>query len=202
TILAMAVVGIGYTVLGGITAVVWTDAVQMFTLWLGAILSVIILITSIDGGLSEILSVASEANYLDAINTSFSPNVEYSIWAGVFGGVFLHAAYFGADQSQIQRVLTSKSIKRSQMSLILGGFVMFPQMLLFMFIGILLYVFYRQQGGAPTDNLNELFPTFVVQNLPAGVSGLIIAGVFAAAMSSLDSGLNSLAAATVRDIYS
>ncbi|MCA0991578.1 sodium:solute symporter [Pseudalkalibacillus hwajinpoensis] len=201
TIILMAVIAVSYTVLGGISAVIWTDVIQMFVLWLGAAISIVVILVKVPGGMSSILGSASDAGMLESLNFSFDLSVEYSVWAGVIGGFFLHAAYFGTDQSQIQRVLTSKSIRESKLSLVLSGVLLIPQMLLFLFIGILLFAFYQTFGDPNIDNLNELFPLFVVNQLPAGISGLIIAGVFAAAMSSLDSALNSLSAVSIRDFY-
>ncbi|MDQ0482658.1 sodium:solute symporter [Guptibacillus hwajinpoensis] len=201
TIILMAVIAVSYTVLGGISAVIWTDVIQMFVLWLGAAISIVVILVKVPGGMSSILTSASDAGMLQSLNFSFDLSVEYSVWAGVIGGFFLHAAYFGTDQSQIQRVLTSKSIRESKLSLVLSGVLLIPQMLLFLFIGILLFAFYQTFGDPNIDNLNELFPLFVVNQLPAGISGLIIAGVFAAAMSSLDSALNSLSAVSIRDFY-
>lgn len=201
TIALMAVIAIAYTVLGGISAVIWTDVIQMFVLWLGAILAIFTIIGTLPDGFSGAVSLGAQEGMLESLDFQFDLSAEYSIWAGVIGGFFLHAAYFGADQSQIQRVLTSKSIKESKMSLLISGLFIFPQMLLFLFIGILLYAYYQYVGQPDIENLNELFPLFVVNNLPVGITGLIIAGVFAAAMSSLDSALNSLSAVTVRDFY-
>jgi len=201
TIVLMAVIAVAYTVLGGISAVIWTDVIQMFVLWFGAGLSIFIIVGALPAEGQGVIAVASQAGLLDSLNFNLDPTITYGIWAGVLGGFFLHAAYFGCDQSQIQRVLTSASIKQSKMSLMVGGFLLFPQMLLFLFIGIMLFAFYQHVGPPQLDNINELFPRFVVEYLPVGISGLVIAGVFAAAMSSLDSALNSLAAVTVRDFY-
>lgn len=201
TIILMAVLAVAYTVSGGISAVIWTDVIQMFVLWLGAIISMVVIFTKVPGGWDQIVTTASGAGLLEPLNFSMDLSVEYSVWAGIIGGFFLHVAYFGTDQSQIQRVLTSKSIKESKLSLLLTGVLIVPQMLMFLFIGIMLYVFYQFNGNPNVSDLNELFPKFVVNELPAGISGLIIAGVFAAAMSSLDSGLNSLSAVTIRDFY-
>ncbi|MCM5704620.1 sodium:solute symporter [Larsenimonas salina] len=201
TILLMAVIAVSYTVLGGISAVIWTDVMQMLVLWLGAGLSMVVMLDALPGGWSEVISVARDNDMLHPINLDTAPSATYSLWAGVVGGFFLHVAYFGADQSQIQRVLTSRSEHESKRSLILGGFLLVPQMMLFLFIGIMLYAFYAHTGAPNVDNPNELFPRFVVTELPPGISGLVVAGVFAAAMSSLDSALNSLSAVSVRDIY-
>ena len=201
TILLMAVIAVSYTVLGGISAVIWTDVMQMLVLWLGAGLSIFVIVNGLPGGWGEVFSHARDSGLLHPINLDPAPSVTYSLWAGVLGGFFLHVAYFGADQSQIQRVLTSKSEHESKRSLMLGGFLLVPQMMLFLFIGIMLHAFYSHVGVPNVDNPNELFPRFVVTELPPGVSGLVVAGVFAAAMSSLDSALNSLSAVSVRDVY-
>lgn len=202
TIIIMAVLAISYTVMGGISAVIWTDVIQMFVLWLGALLSIFLLVTSLPGGWGDVMAFGAASGMFNAIDLSFDPSVTYSLWAGVLGGFFLHVAYFGTDQSQIQRVLSSPSVVDAQRSLLIGGYLLIPQMLLFLFIGIILATYYQQHGLTPPDDLNELLPRYVVSAFPMGMAGLVIAGVFAAAMSSLDSALNSLSAVTVRDFYS
>ncbi|GHB32110.1 sodium:solute symporter [Salinicola rhizosphaerae] len=201
TIVLMAVIAVGYTVLGGISAVIWTDVIQMFVLWLGAILSMVLMVGSLPGGWSDVFAFGAANHMFNTIDLSLDPTVTYSLWAGLIGGIVLHIAYFGTDQSQIQRVLTSPSIAEGQRSLLIGGYLLVPQMLLFLFIGVMLAAYYQQHGMTAPDNLNELFPRYVVNAFPIGVTGLVIAGVFAAAMSSLDSALNSLSAVTVRDFY-
>jgi len=202
TIIIMAVLAISYTVMGGISAVIWTDVLQMFVLWFGALLSIFFLVTSLPGGWGDVFSFGAASGMFNAIDLSFDPSVTYSLWAGLFGGFFLHVAYFGTDQSQIQRVLSSPSVLDAQRSLLIGGYLLIPQMLLFLFIGVILATYYQQHGLTPPDDLNELLPRYVVNAFPSGMAGLVIAGVFAAAMSSLDSALNSLSAVTVRDFYS
>ncbi|WP_110684847.1 sodium:solute symporter [Salinicola aestuarinus] len=201
TIVLMAVIAVSYTVLGGISAVIWTDVVQMFVLWLGAILSMVLMVTSLPGGWSDVFAYGAANGLFDTLDFSLDPTVTYSIWAGLIGGVVMHVAYFGTDQSQIQRVLTSPSIAEGQRSLLIGGYLLVPQMLLFLFIGVMLATYYQQHGLIAPENLNELFPRYVVEAFPVGITGLVIAGVFAAAMSSLDSALNSLSAVTIRDFY-
>jgi SSS family solute:Na+ symporter len=97
------VLAISYTVMGGISAVIWTDVVQMFVLWLGALLSILFLVTSLPGGWSDVFSFGAASGMFNAIDLSLDPSVTYSLWAGLLGGFFLHVAYFGTDQSQIQR---------------------------------------------------------------------------------------------------
>ena len=202
TIIIMAVLAISYTVMGGISAVIWTDVIQMFVLWLGALLSILFLVTSLPGGWSDVFAFGAQSGMFNAIDLSLDPSVTYSLWAGLLGGFFLHVAYFGTDQSQIQRMLSSPSVLDAQRSLLIGGYLLIPQMLLFLFIGVILATYYQQHGLTPPDDLNELLPRYVVNAFPSGMAGLVIAGVFAAAMSSLDSALNSLSAVTVRDFYS
>ncbi|MGM8851851.1 sodium:solute symporter [Salinicola halophyticus] len=201
TIVLMAVIAVSYTVLGGISAVIWTDVIQMFVLWLGAILSMVLMVSSLPGGWGDVFANGAANGMFDTIDLSLDPTVTYSLWAGLIGGMVMHVAYFGTDQSQIQRVLTSPSIAEGQRSLLIGGYLLVPQMLLFLFIGVMLAAYYQQHGLTAPENLNELFPRYVVNAFPVGVTGLVIAGVFAAAMSSLDSALNSLSAVTVRDFY-
>ncbi|TVP50171.1 MAG: sodium:solute symporter [Halomonas sp.] len=202
TIIIMATLAISYTVMGGISAVIWTDVVQMFVLWFGALLSIFFLVTSLPGGWSDVFNFGATTGMFNAIDLTLDPSVTYSLWAGLFGGFFLHVAYFGTDQSQIQRVLSSPSVLDAQRSLLIGGYLLIPQMLLFLFIGVILATYYQQHGLTPPEDLNELLPRYVVSAFPSGMAGLVIAGVFAAAMSSLDSALNSLSAVTVRDFYS
>jgi len=201
TIVLMAVIAVSYTVLGGISAVIWTDVIQMFVLWLGAILSMVLMVSSLPGGWGDVFEFGAANGMFNTIDFSLDPTVTYSIWAGLIGGVVMHIAYFGTDQSQIQRVLTSPTIAEGQRSLLIGGYLLVPQMLLFLFIGVMLAAYYQQHGLTAPENLNELFPRYVVEAFPVGITGLVIAGVFAAAMSSLDSALNSLSAVTVRDFY-
>ncbi|WP_419307496.1 sodium:solute symporter [Chromohalobacter israelensis] len=201
TIVVMAVLAVSYTVLGGISAVIWTDVIQMFVLWLGALVSMGLMVASLPGGWSDVFAFGAAQGMFDTLDLSLDPGVTYSLWAGLFGGIFLHIAYFGTDQSQIQRVLTSPDVQQGQRSLLIGGYLLVPQMLLFLFIGVMLATYYDQHGLAAPDNLNELFPRYVVSAFPPGLAGLVIAGVFAAAMSSLDSALNSLSAVSVRDFY-
>ena len=197
-IAVMAVIAVLYTIAGGISAVIWTDVLQMFILWLGLIIAFITIVVDIPGGFGHIIQVASEAGKLQSFNWSFDLTEPYTIWGGLIGGGFLFAAYFGTDQSQVQRVLTSKSIKEAKMALVLGGFLGVIQMFIFLMIGVFLFVYYN---GMHFDNPNDIFLTFVINKMPVGIAGLVIAAVFAAAMSSIDSALNSLATVTTKDIY-
>lgn len=194
----MGVFSIVYTIFGGIAAVIWTDVIQMFVIWLGVILAIAIPVFSVDGGLGSIMANAVSNNMIRGLDFSFNLNNSYSFWGGLLGSGFLYLTYLGTDQSQVQRVLTAKSVRETKLSLSLAGFVVPIQTLLFLFAGICLFTAF---GGQAFDNSDYVMLTFITKYLPAGLAGLVTAGVFAAGMSSVDSALNSLATVTVNDFY-
>ena len=197
-ILIMGIVAIAYTVFGGIAAVIWTDVVQMFVIWLGVILAIVIPIVTTKGGLGTIISNAAANHLFQGLDFSLGLSNPYSFWGGLLGSGFLYLTYLGTDQSQVQRVLTAKSIRETKLSLSLAGFVVPIQTIAFLFAGICLFTIY---GGKTFENSDYVMLTFITKTLPTGVAGLVVAGVFAAGMSSLDSALNSLAAVSVNDFY-
>lgn len=197
-ILIMGIVAIAYTVFGGIAAVIWTDVVQMFVIWLGVILAIVIPIVTTKGGLGTIISNAAANHLFQGLDFSLGLSNPYSFWGGLLGSGFLYLTYMGTDQSQVQRVLTAKSIRETKLSLSLAGFVVPIQTIAFLFAGICLFTIY---GGKTFENSDYVMLTFITKTLPTGVAGLVVAGVFAAGMSSLDSALNSLAAVSVNDFY-
>lgn len=198
TIAIMTFVSILYTIVGGIKAVIWTDVIQMLALWFGLILSFIILVKSLPEGFFGTIDLARSLGKLKALDFNTSLSASNTIWAGIFGGGILHLAYFGIDQAQVQRVLTAKSMRNVKSSLKFSGYIVVVQMFLFMLMGCLLFVFYNGKGF---DNPNNIFIEFILNNIPHGVLGLIIAAIFAAAMSSIDSSLNSITTVLVKDIY-
>lgn len=197
-ILIMGVFAIAYTVFGGIAAVIWTDVAQMFVIWLGVILAIIIPIATAHGGIGEIFSNAVSHNLIQGLDFKLGLDNPYSFWGGLLGSGFLYLTYLGTDQSQVQRVLTAKSIRETKLSLSLAGFVVPIQTLAFLFAGICLFTTF---GGKTFDNSDYVMLTFITKHLPIGVAGLVTAGVFAAGMSSVDSALNSLATVSINDFY-
>lgn len=197
-ILIMGVFAIAYTVFGGIAAVIWTDVAQMFVIWLGVILAIIIPVATAHGGLGEIFSNAASHNLIQGLDFKFGLDNPYSFWGGLLGSGFLYLTYLGTDQSQVQRVLTAKSIRETKLSLSLAGFVVPIQTLAFLFAGICLFTTF---GGKTFDNSDYVMLTFITKHLPVGIAGLVTAGVFAAGMSSVDSALNSLATVSINDFY-
>ncbi len=285
TILIMGLLTIGYTMMGGITAVIWTDVVQMLVMFLGIAVALVVLFTTLpDGvGVGDVAYIGGIHEMWKSIDLSWDPTNEYTLWSGLIGGLFLALAYFGTDQSQVQRYLTARSLKQSRLSLIFNAFVKVPMQIFILTIGVLLYVFYhferpplvfnsaevslvqesdraddfarlesehveahalrraatmdlldaRDRGvtlgtlpgqieqyddelarlrvesksliaevrGASSNDVNYVFPTYLITYVPAGLLGLLIAVIFAAAMSSLDSELTALTSATVIDFY-
>jgi SSS family transporter len=189
-----------YTYLGGMKAVIWTDALQFCVYVGGGLVAVWSLLSQIPGGWSTVAAEAS--GKFSMLDFSFSLTTAYTFWAGILGGTFLTLASHGTDQLMVQRLLAARDLRDSRRALITSGFLVFAQFLLFLVIGVLLYVFYLR--ASPTEifhNPDRIFPVYMVNHLPSGISGLMVAGVLAAAMSTSSSTLNSLAASTVVDFY-
>jgi SSS family transporter len=285
TILVMAVVTVAYTMVGGITAVIWTDVVQMLMVFGGIAVALLALFANLPEGvgLGDVVYIGGIQEMWRSVDFSWDPTSTYTLWSGLLGGLFLFLAYFGTDQSQVQRYLTATSLKDSRLSLIFNAFLKVPMQMLILSIGVLLFVFYhferpplvfspaevaavesspragelrglqdeharvhgerlaatRQlledrhvgtdveewraviQGydaqlrelrfgakdlvaevrGRASNDVNYVFPTYIIRYIPAGLLGLLIAVIFAAAMSSLDSEITALSSATVMDFY-
>ncbi|MDH5589265.1 MAG: sodium:solute symporter, partial [Gemmatimonadota bacterium] len=285
TILIMGAVTIGYTTMGGITAVIWTDVVQMVMMFVGIAVALVILFTTLPAQVDfgDVVYIGGIQEMWSSVDLSWDPTNTYTIWSGMIGGFFLALAYFGTDQSQVQRYLTASSLKQSRLSLIFNAFLKVPMQFFILSIGVLLFVFYHferpplvfnsaevalvqesdlageyrrleeqqgqihslrrdatlellevRHGGGDTDEIKErigrydgqlrglrqdakavvaevrgsssndvnyVFPSYLIKYVPVGILGLMIAVIFAAAMSSLDSELTALSSATVIDFY-
>lgn len=208
-ILMISTVTVIYTFFGGIKAVVWMDVIQMGVYIGGALLAVWILISRLSPDMAGTAQMVREAGKLKFIDFGAGMNFKafiaqpYTFFTALFGGAIFSVASHGTDQLIVQRLLTTKNLRSSQKALIGSGLVVFIQFSLFMFIGFLLFGFY---GGQTPDQLglataDEIFAKFIVEEIPAGISGLIIAAILAAAMSTLSSSINSLASSTTLDIY-
>jgi solute:Na+ symporter, SSS family len=198
SILAIGLLTVVYTYFGGIKAVVWVDALQMGLYLLGALVTLAILQTLVPGGWGEILAQTGDAGKLTVLDFSLDLSVSYTIWAGVLGGGLLTMASHGTDQLIVQRLLTCRTLGDSRRALVGSGFLVIAQFAVFLLIGLGLWVFY---GGQVFERGDEIFAQFLVQELPSGLTGLLMAGVFAAAMSSLSSSVNSLASASAYDFW-
>lgn len=198
SILLLGAFTVVYTYHGGMRAVVWTDFVQTIVYLIGGVAAVVLIGQGVDGGWSAILQRVGGEGKLSAVSFSTAIDQPHTIWAGLIGGGFLSMASHGADQLIVQRLMSSGRLQEARKALIGSGFVVFAQFALFLFIGLGLYAFYDARTFARPD---EIFPTFIVEAMPPGLTGLVVAAILAAAMSTLSGSLNSLAAATTHDIY-
>jgi Na+/proline symporter len=254
---------VAYTTLGGIKAVTWTDFQQMLVMFAGLIVSLFMAVYLLppDVSFTDALRLAGAAGRLNAVVTSFDWHDRYNIWSGLLGGMFLALAYFGCDQSQVQRYLTGSSITQSRLSLLFNAVAKIPMQFFILLVGALVFVFYtfekppvtfhpeemakinapdvltrydtafdarrqaareylsgtgslesyraaqssfeasRKDAAGNVNDTNYIFLSFVIKHLPAGVVGLILAAIFAAAMSTISAEVNSLATVSVIDIY-
>jgi SSS family transporter len=199
TVIALGVAMIIYTVRGGVSAVIWTDVVQMFVYVGGALVVFFGLLTLIPGGWGEVVRSAGATGHFQVLDFGTDPKRAYTFWAGLFGGIALTLATHGTDQFLVQRLLSARSLKAAASGLILSGVLVLVQFVLFLVIGAMLYTFYQHTPlPRPLSRTDEVLPLFVVTSLPQGVSGFIVAAIVAAALSP---SINSLAATTVNDFY-
>lgn len=288
TVFAMGLSTTIYTMIGGVQAVTWTDVKQMIVIFVGMGVCLFVIISKLpqDVSLTGAFHLAGATNKLTTFSTSFDLKERYTIWSGFIGALFLFLAYFGCDQSQVQRFLTAKSVNEGRTSLLMSAFIKIPMQFFILLIGVMVFIFYQFQappmvfnsveekkveqsaragdfqkakqdyeaahaarekaaenyvrlkqseddlnttqaredylkadmnlkaarengvkilkdvtGNKSYDDVNYVFPVFVISNMPAGVIGLIIAAIFAAAMSSISAELNALATATTIDFY-
>jgi Na+/proline symporter len=284
TILLMGGTTVVYVVYGGNRSVIWTDVVQMALIWFGIFVCIVVAVTRLPAEVSlrDALALAQAASRLDTVDLSADPARPYTLWSGLIGGAFLAMAYFGCDQSQVQRYLSGRTLTESRLSLLFNAFLKVPMQFLILLTGVLVFVFFhfhatpllwssaelkrleagapaselvrvrasaeaawreRQDaarafvaaragagdpgaareayrasqlrleaseaevrrlaadGGSPVNDVNYIFPSYVVSQLRGGLAGLIVAVIFAAAMSTLAAELNSLATASVIDFY-
>jgi len=280
TIFAIGLSTTVYTMFGGVRAVTWTDVKQMVIIFAGLTICVVVILRGFPEGVSlgDGLKLAGATGMLQTIDFRFDLSERYTIWSGLLAAMFLFLAYFGCDQSQVQRYLTARSVDEGRTSLMMSAFLKIPLQFLILLIGVLIFIFYqfrppplvfnesgasqavaaqparfhelerqygellslreatatrflatdsredreayaaansavldksqetrdfiREAGGNETFNdVNYVFPVFVIQNMPVGVVGLIIAAIMAAAMSSVAAELNSLATASTMDFY-
>jgi len=203
-ILVMTLVTMAYTTLGGIKAIVWTDVVQLIVFLGGAFLAAVYLLTRIPGGWQGVVSVAGPLGKLRVFDLSLTLGNPRILLVGLVNGFCGTFAALGTDQDMAQRMLTTKKTREAQKSMILTGILDFPIVILFLSIGTLLFVFYHFHPDPNLVNLestDRIFPYFIMTQLPAGLRGLLIAGVLAAAMSTLDSSLGGLTSSAIVDIY-
>ena len=195
-----------YTYFGGLKAVVWTDAVQFFLFLAGGLFALFYIPTLIEGGWAAAMQTAREAGKLEWRNTDFTLGAPFNIWMGVLGAAVFVLFTHGIDQLVAQRVLACRSIADGRKALVFCAVVILPMMLLFLMVGVLLWAHY-QQTPIPIDipensfgkkQTDYVFPIFMLAEAPVGVKGLLLVGIFAAAMSSVSSALSALSSVGLR----
>ncbi|MGE0100982.1 MAG: sodium/solute symporter [Blastocatellales bacterium] len=201
-ILLMGLLTTIYTMEGGIEAVVWTDVVQVFVLLGGALISLVLLINGVDGGLSQVIDIGRAAEKFRMFNWTWDYTTT-AVWVVVAGNIATTLIPYTTDQSVVQKYLTTSDERQAASGIWTNAVLTIPTALIFFGAGTALYAFYRTHPGlldpgVPTD---ATFAWFIADRLPPGVAGLVVAGVFAAAMSTLSSSMNSIATAVVTDFY-
>src|SRR5438309_8402868 len=212
--IALVILTAIYTTLGGIKAVIWTDLIQASIMIGSALAALCLLYFAIPGGWHEIVQRRGPFHLSDLITTGLDPEkqgwqkiagmfaIEYTIFAGLIGSTFMTMSTHGTDQDMVQRMLTAVDIRRSRRSLILSGLADIPIAFTFLTIGILLWVYYQAHPDPTLSKTpNEIFCHYILYEMPVGIRGLLLAGIFATAMGSLSTALNALATSFTRDWY-
>ncbi len=211
TIAAIILIGISmivFTYFGGMEAVIWVEVVQLGIYIAGALAAGIILARSIPGGMAEAIATASQYQKFSVLDFTFDATKTFTFWSGLIGGCFLTMSTHGTDQYLVQRYLCTNRPRRAATALLTSGAIVLGQFIGFLFIGVLLFSFYHPYtdpgyasatvASFPFSGGDRVFPDFITRHLPTGLSGLVVAAIFAAAMSS---SLNSIAATAVNDLY-
>ena len=199
TIVVLGAAMIWYTMRGGVAAVIWTDVVQMFVYVAGALIVLLAVWQKISGGIDDVIRIGSAAGRFTVLDWSTDPRRVYTIWSGLIGGIALTLATHGTDQFLVQRLLSARSPGEASRGLVLSGVLVFAQFVLFLMIGIMLFVHNEQtQFAAGILRRDEILPRFIGSALPHGLIGFIVAAIVAAALSP---SLNAMAATTINDFY-
>jgi solute:Na+ symporter, SSS family len=228
-VVVLGIVMIIFTYYGGMEAVIWVEVVQLLIYLGGAAAAALVIVSKIDGGLTQVISIGEQFQKFNLIDWGFrqtnynfplpfiSESVSFSLpfdftktftfWAGLIGGCFLTMSTHGTDQYLVQRYLCTDKPKLAAIALLSSGAVILAQFIGFLFIGVLLFAFYQPfnlpeyataSGAFPFASSDRVFPDFITKHMPSGLSGLVVASIFAAALSS---SLNSIAATAVNDLY-
>jgi solute:Na+ symporter, SSS family len=200
-ILIVTLLTLFYTFEGGLKAVIWTDVMQLAIYLAGSAVAFFLLLHRIPGGWGEVSSVAAAAGgKLRVFDFSFSLTRSYTFWSGVLGGTFLSMASHGTDQTLVQRVLAARNERDGKAALLGSGVIVFVQFALFLVLGVMLFVFYQHSApGVVSADSDQIFPAFIVTQMPPGIAGLVLAAILAVAMSNASGSLNSLASSSIMD---
>ncbi len=206
-ILLFVALSLVYTYIGGVKAVVWTDAVQMVLFVAGGLYTLFYIPTLIDGGWSGVLTKAAEAGKLTWLNPSFTLSAPFNIWMGIIGGTVMVMASHGAEQLIVQRVLTARNVSEGRKALVFSAVLIFPIFLIFLLVGVMLWVFYQSHPfriplpePKPGIQSNDfVFPIFMITEVPSVFRGFLIVAILSAAMSSISSAISALASVSTMD---
>lgn len=214
SIILLGVVMIIFTYYGGMEAVIWVEVIQLGIYIGGAIAAAVVIFNQVEGGMPRVLEIGQQFNKFQIFDFTLDFTKTYTFWAGLIGGCFLTMSTHGTDQYLVQRYLCTNKPSRASLALLSSGAVVLGQFIGFLFIGVLLFAFYAPYNAAEYANAgaagsgiaatfpftggDKVFPDFITKHMPSGLSGLVIAAIFAAALSS---SLNSIAATFVNDLY-
>lgn len=209
----LSFVGVVYTLVGGVSSVIWSDVIQMAVLLGACVAAIVVIVLKIDATAGQVVSAlasgaADGGSKLRVFDVTADPSVAFSLPAAVLGFAIMGIGSYGVDQDLAQRLLTGRDAKAGARSII-GGIVLgIPSVALFLVVGLLLWVFYQRPGMisgdgfvAAPDDTREVFLVFILEQMPAGLSGLMMAGLFAAGLSSLNSAINAMSSTVVNDFY-
>lgn len=203
SVLIMGVLCLLYCTLGGIEAVIWTDTIQTIVLLIGAVICFVVIISGLEGGLTDFISIGMADEKFKLVNWDFSLDsiTTLSIWVIVLGGLGQNLSSYTADQAVVQRYMVTSDPKAAAKSIWTNALIAGPGALLFVCLGTGLYAFYHSYPEKldPTIQIDQIFPTFIATELPIGLAGLIVAGIFAAAQSTVSTSMNSIATTLVTD---
>jgi solute:Na+ symporter, SSS family len=202
SILIIAALTLFYTFEGGMRAVIWTDVIQFALYTTGSIAAFFLLLHKIPGGWPTVTHAAAAAGgKLTVFDFAFSLTKSYTFWSGLLGGTFLTMASHGTDQTMVQRLLASRNERDSKTALLASGVIIFAQFALFLVLGVMLFVYAQYFVLAiPGGDLDKVYPEFIVHHMPVGLAGIVLASIFAIAMSNASGSLNSLASSSIIDL--
>jgi len=191
-----------YSVLGGIQAVIWTDAIQGTILIIGAVVCLVVLLVSIPGGIEQYIDLGKQYDKFSLGSFGSELNVS-TFWIMLVYGIFINLQNYGIDQNYVQRYKSAKDDKSARFSALFGGLLYVPVSLLFFMIGTALFVYYQSQPDLLPEGItgDKVFPYFIVNGLPIGVTGLLIAAIFSAGMSTISTSINSGATIILTDFF-
>jgi SSS family transporter len=199
---AIGVTTIIYTFLGGMRAVLWTDLVQFTVYMAGAVVAFFLILDRLPSGWDQLVTMGAAADKLRIFNLTLDWSEPYALGAGLVGGAFITLGSHGVDQMMVQRYLCARKLRDAQRALWVGGFMIVAQFALFLLIGVGLYCFYQLfPPESAFERPDRVFARFILDQMPVGLLGLLLGAIFAAAMSTLSSSLNSCATAAANDLY-